>query len=391
MNAPIASLASPPSPRFEALYRDNYAFVWRCARRMCVEDGEVEDVIQDVFVIAYRRLDRLTPDVAPSTWLFGIMRNVVRNRARGHVRRSRRLGALARDIDMSERHRQRLETELAERVLAGEMLVDFLRELDEAQRAVFVLAELEGHTARQIADALDISPNTASSRLRLARRAFCLHFGIEPSRRGELTRPLREQPEQPEASVQNHSWGLLLVALAKPGAVAKAGALAWMSSKLMAVVGTGAVAVGVTVVAVQIEPSPRSPKDSSSVVSAGVAHPTSNERIAAAPIVEPTPEVAEPPVVVRAAPRAIREKAPAPAEQLPKARAALVAEDPRRALELLAAIDEHDDRLLGQRVATQVAALCKLGDAEAARRVLDRLREREPTSPMLEQLDGACW
>src|SRR5512134_3499043 len=110
MNAPISAgdlaqhSADPACPRFEALYRDNYAFVWRCARRMCVDDGELEDVIQDVFVIAYRRLDSLTPGISPSTWLFGIMRNVVRNRARGRGRQHRRLGAIAREVDASERH-----------------------------------------------------------------------------------------------------------------------------------------------------------------------------------------------------------------------------------------------------------------------------------------------
>jgi RNA polymerase sigma factor (sigma-70 family) len=132
MNAPIAAgdLAPQSSPRFEALYRDNYAFVWRCARRMCIDDGELEDVIQDVFVIAYRRIDSLAPGIAPSTWLFGIMRNVVRNRARGHGRQQRRLFALARDVEIRERHRQRLETQLGERVLASEMLLAFLRELD---------------------------------------------------------------------------------------------------------------------------------------------------------------------------------------------------------------------------------------------------------------------
>jgi RNA polymerase sigma factor (sigma-70 family) len=403
MNAPVAHSAPPPSPRFEALYRDNYAFVWRCARRMCVHDSDLEDVIQDVFVIAYRRLDSLTPGVAPSTWLFGIMRNVVRNRARGHGRQQRRLFALARDVEIRERHRQRLETQLGERVLASEMLLAFLRELDESQRDVFVLAELEGHSAKQIAGALAIKPNTASSRLRLARRAFCSHFGIEPSSRGvhELTRELREQPEQPEASVQNHSWGLLLLAVAKPSAVATGGltgaVLTWVSGKVAAVGFAGVtVAATLAVLVVAAEPRAGSASSPAPVAAAFVAprhdlgepsrlpHQPASDSVADVPVLEPIP------VIVPAAPRP-RAEPPSPAEQLRLARAALVAGDAARTLELLDALDEHDTRLLGQRTATRVGALCKLGEIERAQLVVAQLREREPNAAVLAQLDGACW
>jgi RNA polymerase sigma factor (sigma-70 family) len=397
MNAPVAHSAPPPSPRFEALYRDNYAFVWRCARRMCVHDSDLEDVIQDVFVIAYRRLDSLTPGVAPSTWLFGIMRNVVRNRARGHGRQQRRIFALARDVEIRERHRQRLETELGERVLASEMLLAFLRELDETQRDVFVLAELEGHSAKQIAGALAIKPNTASSRLRLARRAFCSHFGIEPSSRGvhELTRELREQPEQPEASVQNHSWGLLLVAVAKPGGVATGGLLTWVSGKVAAVGFAGVtMAATLTVLVAAAEPRASSPASSPApapVAAAFVApRHTLGEPIPASDSVADVPLLEPVPVVV-SAPLRPRAESPAPAEQLRLARAALVVGDPARTLELLDALDEHDTRLLGQRTATRVGALCKLGEVERAQIVVAQLREREPNAPVLAQLDGACW
>lgn len=397
MNAPVSAgdLAHPVGPRFEALYRDHYAFVWRCARRMCVDDSELEDVIQDVFVVAYRRLDSLAPGIAPSTWLFGIMRNVVRNRARGRGRQQRRLGAIARSVDASERHRQRIETDLAERVLASEMLLGFLRELDESQRAVFVLAELEGHSAKEIAAALAINPNTASSRLRLARRAFCVHFGIEPSRRGahELTRPLREQPEQPDASVQNHSWGLLLAAVAKPGGTLMTGSLLTIATgKLTAMFGAVAMATTLTVLAVvQLEPRASSLDGSDSSAPASAAPLlSSSAAVAPSPSDVVVLEQPEPPVIVQA-PHRSRRAPPSPAEQLRLARAALISGDAARTLELLDAIDDRDPSLLGQRSATRVAALCKLQDPEAARSVVEQLRRLEPTAPVLAQLDGACW
>lgn len=393
----------PASPRFEALYRDHYAFVWRCARRMCVDDSELEDVIQDVFVVAYRRLDSLVPGIAPTTWLFGIMRNVVRNRARGRGRQQRRLGAIARDVDASERHRQRLETAFAERAYARELLLGFLRELDESQRAVFVLAELEGHSAKEIAAALAINPNTASSRLRLARRAFCVHFGLEPSSRRahEVTRPLREQPEQPEPSVQSHSWGLLLAAIAKPGGgLMTGGLLTAATGKLTTMVGTLTMAATLAVfVVIPSEPRASAPSASASATSmaprARLSSSAEVARISSDAAIELLPsDATDAPVIVQATHPRVQAEAldsPAPAEQLRRARAALIAGDPVRTLELLDAIDHDDAAVLGQRSATRVAALCKLGDVEAARLVVSQLREREPTAPVLAQLDGACW
>jgi RNA polymerase sigma factor (sigma-70 family) len=412
MNAPIsAGDLAPPSSRFEALYRDNYAFVWRCARRMCVDDGELEDVIQDVFVIAYRRLDSLVPGIAPSTWLFGIMRNVVRNRARGRGRQQRRVGALARDVDASERHRRRQETELAERVLAGEMLLGFLRELDESQRAVFVLAELEGHSAKEIAAALAINPNTASSRLRLARRAFSAHFGLEPSRDGvhEVTRALREQPEQPDASVQNRSWGLLLAAVAKPGGIMGGGLMAnglltIATGKLTTILGAVSIVSIVATLTVHViaqsEPrdastqsAPRPLLSSSAAAYQGPSQGSSSGSMELRTTDE-RDEVMDPPVVVQAKPSRTRTEPhllAEPAEQLRLAREALIAGNSARTLELLDAIDDSDTRLLGQRVATEVAALCKLGEVERARRAVELLRASDPTAPVLVQLDDACW
>jgi RNA polymerase sigma-70 factor (ECF subfamily) len=47
-----------------------------------------------------------------------------------------------------------------------------LEELGHDSREVFVLAELEGLTAAEIGVALGLSPNTVSSRLRIARKSF---------------------------------------------------------------------------------------------------------------------------------------------------------------------------------------------------------------------------
>jgi RNA polymerase sigma-70 factor (ECF subfamily) len=53
-----------------------------------------------------------------------------------------------------------------------QLLAKLLRDLDDAKREVFVLAELEEMTAPEISEALDIPLNTVYSRLRAARQLF---------------------------------------------------------------------------------------------------------------------------------------------------------------------------------------------------------------------------
>ena len=48
------SAEAPPRLRFEAVYGDHFAFVWRMTRRLGVPEASVDDVVQDVFLDAVR-------------------------------------------------------------------------------------------------------------------------------------------------------------------------------------------------------------------------------------------------------------------------------------------------------------------------------------------------
>ena len=67
---------------FEAVYREHYAFVWRSVRRLGVPDRELDDVVQEVFVIVHRRLAEFEGRSMVTTWLFGIAYRVVRDHRR---------------------------------------------------------------------------------------------------------------------------------------------------------------------------------------------------------------------------------------------------------------------------------------------------------------------
>jgi DNA-directed RNA polymerase specialized sigma24 family protein len=55
----LAGDQAPIHRQFRAIYRDEFAFVWAVARRFGVPVAALDDAVQDVFLTAFRRIDRL--------------------------------------------------------------------------------------------------------------------------------------------------------------------------------------------------------------------------------------------------------------------------------------------------------------------------------------------
>ncbi len=386
------------APAFEALYREHYAFAWRCARRLGASDADLDDVLQDTFAIAYRRFATLDPAVRPTTWLFGILRNVLRNRSRGERRHRRRLDALS----LQQPPHSVEPVAWAEQLLAQQRLQAFLDQLDPDKRAVFVLAELEGMTSNEIAEALEIKANTASSRLRAARHSFAEQFGIGLSRRevGAVTSILRERAEQPPAGARRRTHALLLASLGSPrllGASLVLGKLGLTKLAVgLAVSATAVLGLSVSLPSLErdaeaesIEPSSIQRSSRSTLDRSLVAEAPPIEAHLAGDLLadEALIITASTPTAKRSRPVSdSRERA---YERLRRAREHLIANEPERALVLLEG--SFPIELEGKRVAGLVSSLCRLDRAEQAEREVAALRARDPDSPELDRIDHACW
>jgi RNA polymerase sigma-70 factor (ECF subfamily) len=167
---PAAGVDAPPEKvAFEAVYDAYFPFVWRSVLRLGVPAGQMDDVVQEIFLVVHRKLDGFEGRSTLKTWLYGIALRV----ARAHRVRSRQAqGARVLDPEQvrapdATRPDQRAAS--AEEVRVVNALLDGL---DDDQREVFVLAEIEQLTAPEIAEALGLKLNTVYSRLRLARAAF---------------------------------------------------------------------------------------------------------------------------------------------------------------------------------------------------------------------------
>lgn len=162
-----AGLDPAAKPSFALVYDQHFDFVWRSARRLGVAEANLDDVVQDVFVTVYRRLDVFEGRSQLKTWIFGILRHTVHD-LRRTARRKPTEALVDEPIDLASPTPQ-------DAVMHGEgsrLLHAVLLELGHDLREVFVLSELEQMSAPEVSAALSLNVNTVYSRLRTARKEF---------------------------------------------------------------------------------------------------------------------------------------------------------------------------------------------------------------------------
>jgi RNA polymerase sigma-70 factor, ECF subfamily len=166
MTAP-ATAATParaagPPPGLREIFDAHHEFVYRSARRLGVPLTIVDDVVQETFIVAGRKLAEFEGRSSIKTWLFGITMRVAHTHRRGEARRQQRAAVVAEGAAA-------LHDPYAQRE-AADLLHRLLDELDDERRAAFVLADCEGMTAVEIAEGLGVNVNTIYSRIRSARK-----------------------------------------------------------------------------------------------------------------------------------------------------------------------------------------------------------------------------
>ena len=157
---------------FEELYRLNFDFVWRSLRRLGVHGSQLDDAVQDVFIVMHRRLGDLRSDASPRAFCFAIATRV----AQGYRRTERRKGASSLDMSDLVDSSSSSPFDQTARAQAGRVLERFLGVLDSDRRAVFLMAELEEMTAPEISQELSVNLSTVYTRLRAARQRFVAYL-----------------------------------------------------------------------------------------------------------------------------------------------------------------------------------------------------------------------
>lgn len=150
---------------FEALLRRYQKRIFQLALRMTSNRADAEDVVQEVFVTAWRRLPEIQREAAFSGWLY----TTATNRCLSLLRARRPVVELddsitpAADAPMEDPESAAQTTEQ----LAA--LTRALAVLTDEQRAVWLLREAHGRSYDEIAQIIDTTPDAVRGRLFRAR------------------------------------------------------------------------------------------------------------------------------------------------------------------------------------------------------------------------------
>ncbi|MGW7303919.1 RNA polymerase sigma factor [Streptomyces sp. NPDC054829] len=150
---------------FAAAYREHYWAVSRyVARRLDGRTDDVEEVVADVFTVAWRR--RADLPAAPLPWLYGVARNCLANAVRGQGRRRRLVRRLGNDDAAHGRHIEAGPDADA----PGAWVHDALARLSPADQEVLRLTAWEELRVDEVAVVLGCGRRAAAMRLHRARR-----------------------------------------------------------------------------------------------------------------------------------------------------------------------------------------------------------------------------
>jgi RNA polymerase sigma-70 factor, ECF subfamily len=150
---------------FEELYRLHAPRIFSLACRLTGSTTEGEDLLQEAFVLVFRKLDSFKGDAALGTWIYRLATNCCLDYLRSRQRRFQSASdPLDETIEMGPpvgtrrlNHVDRLDLERA------------VAELPPGYRAAFVLHDVEGYGHAEVAQMLGIAEGTSKSQVHKAR------------------------------------------------------------------------------------------------------------------------------------------------------------------------------------------------------------------------------
>jgi RNA polymerase sigma-70 factor (ECF subfamily) len=170
----VSRAKSDDKAAYEELVRRHQGRVFAVAGGILRNKEDVEDIAQQVFLKAYFSLKRFDQRAAFSTWLYKITVNECWD-----LLRKRKVRPLLYEAELSEEQTSQYQSssevrdgvpDASQRLESREQVELLLDCLDERDRMMLLLKEVEGFSVEEIAEMLEINGNTVKVRLFRARR-----------------------------------------------------------------------------------------------------------------------------------------------------------------------------------------------------------------------------
>lgn len=170
----VGRIRSGDGSAFEALYRQHSTRLYNLASRMVGARGEADDLLQEIFLQAYRKLGSFRGESSLGTWLYRLAMNhcldVLRNR-------QTRMGQQTDSLDEPDA----LPVASPVPLVGAVSRIDLERAIETlppACRAAFLLHDVEGFGHQEVGAMLGISEGTSKSQVHKARlriRSYLAH------------------------------------------------------------------------------------------------------------------------------------------------------------------------------------------------------------------------
>ena len=151
---------------FAELYRTHSGRLFSVACRMLGNTADAEDLLQEIFLTAHRKLESFRGESSLGTWLYRLATNQCLDYLRS---RAARAGQVTDSIDDEPSALPAGGRGLAQQTLTKMDLERAMARLPEGCRAAFVLHDVEGLEHREVAEVLGIAEGTSKSQVHKAR------------------------------------------------------------------------------------------------------------------------------------------------------------------------------------------------------------------------------
>jgi len=167
-DAVLARIRGGDSAAFEQIMRRHNQRLFRAARAVVKDDAEAEDVVQQAYVSAFTHLAGYEGRAQLSTWLLRIVLHEALGRLRARGRTASLDDAAAGEEWDVPTNARSPEDAASDRELVA-IVETSIDTMPDAFRTVFMLRAVEGMSAAEVAEALDVPEETVRTRLHRAR------------------------------------------------------------------------------------------------------------------------------------------------------------------------------------------------------------------------------
>ena len=157
--------------RFESLLRPHFDALYAAARRMTLSPVDAEDLVQDVALKAFEKLDELEKIEFPRAWLLKVMYNKFIDEHRSSKRSPVAQAATGVDSEEPDDHARGdwLPEEMLDREIRITRILMAMRRLDSESAALVALRDIEGLTIAELEEMTGSPSGTIKAKLHRSR------------------------------------------------------------------------------------------------------------------------------------------------------------------------------------------------------------------------------